>query len=519
MSELFLSVANMSLTASYVILFVIVIRLLLKKAPKVISYALWAVVAFRLIIPFTFESVFSLLPRKGNADPIPQDSMFQQSPQINSGIEAVDSFVGGALPAPAVGESANPLQIYIGIGSYIWILGMAALLIYSLVSVLLLKKQLKNAQLIERNIYEAENLRTPFVLGFYRPKIYLPAGLHAEERSYVLLHEQTHIKRCDHMIKPLAFLVLSVYWFNPLAWVAFMLMSRDMEFSCDERVLKKLNINSEIKKSYATSLLSLATERRNLNGSPLAFGGGSVKGRIKNVLRYKKPKLGVVVCSIAILLAVGIGLIANPKVKGADDVDVANYESTPEQPEESEAEIVRDQVNQPFSIKGNQISDDDQESIVAFGKAFANLYTGAVAEQKAVSFNDYISNESLLQFTNKMLELEQRIEVKGGIGVIFGSENEFKEAELKKYDDNLYYLGLPFSNQGSGMNLRMLVRAENKALKIVDLYFGNKDGVDTIATGHPADRKLDPQLWGDQAWVDAVFKKLEKYGSELNEYR
>jgi beta-lactamase regulating signal transducer with metallopeptidase domain len=311
MSELFLSVLNMSLTASYVILFVILVRLLLKKAPKVISYVLWGVVAFRLIIPFSFESMFSLLPRNTNTVPIPHDITYQQSPQINSGIEVVDSFVSESLPAPAIGASVNPLQIYIEIGSYIWILGIMVLLIYSLVSILILKKQLKSVQLIEQNIYEAENLKTPFVLGLIRPKIYLPTELSIEERNYILLHEQTHIHRKDHIIKILAFLILSIHWFNPLVWIAFILMSRDMELSCDERVLKEMD--KDIKKPYANSLLLLATGRYILNGSPLAFGEGNVKGRIKNVLNYKRPRFWVLVFSIVVVTAVGIGLMANPK--------------------------------------------------------------------------------------------------------------------------------------------------------------------------------------------------------------
>ncbi|MGI6098094.1 MAG: M56 family metallopeptidase [Dethiobacteria bacterium] len=311
MSELFLSVLNMSLTASYVILFVIIVRLLLKKAPKFISYALWGVVAFRLIVPFSFESIFSLMPRNTNAVPIPHDIIYQQSPKINSGIEVVDSFVSQSLPAPTAGASANPLQIYVEIGAYIWALGIVALIVYSLVSVLILKRQLKSAQLIEQNIFEAKNLKTPFVLGLIRPKIYLPVGLKGEERSYILLHEQTHIHRKDHIIKILAFFILSIHWFNPLVWIAFILMSTDMELSCDEKVLKEMN--EDIKKPYANLLLSLATGKHVLNGSPLAFGEGNVKGRIKNVLNYKKPRFWIIVISIIVVTVVGIGLMANPK--------------------------------------------------------------------------------------------------------------------------------------------------------------------------------------------------------------
>ena len=173
-----------------------------------------------------------------------------------------------------------------------------------------LKKQLKNSDLIEENIFEVKNLKTPFVLGVIKPKIYLPPGINAEEKKYILLHEQTHIQRKDHVIKILAFFILSIHWFNPLVWIAFILMSTDMELSCDERVLKEMN--EDIKKPYANSLLSLAAERHILNGSPLAFSEGNVKGRIKNVLNYKKPRFWVVVIAIILVVGVTIGCSTNP---------------------------------------------------------------------------------------------------------------------------------------------------------------------------------------------------------------
>ena len=202
MSGLFLAILNMSLTASYVILFVILVRLLLRKAPKAIFYALWGVVAFRLIIPFSFESMFSLMPRNTNAVPIPHDIIYQQIPQINSGIEVFDSFVSESLPAPTVGASANTLQIYIEVGAYIWVLGIIVLLVYSLVSILKLKRQLKSAELIEQNIFEAKNLITPFVLGLIKPKIYLPLGLILKKEAIFcymnkpILIEKTISLRC-----------------------------------------------------------------------------------------------------------------------------------------------------------------------------------------------------------------------------------------------------------------------------------------------------------------------------------
>ncbi len=311
MSKLFLSVLNMSLTSSYVILCVILVRLLLKKAPKVVSYALWGVVAFRLILPFSFESMFSLMPRNMNAAPIPLDIIYEQSPQINSGIEVVDTFVNDSLPALATGASVNPLQIYMEIVAYVWVLGITALLVYSLVSIVILKRQLKSAQLIGGNIFEAKSLKTPFVFGFVKPRIYLPAGLNDTERRHILIHEQTHINRKDHIIKILAFLILSIHWFNPLVWIAFMLMSEDMELSCDEKVLKEMN--EDIKKPYASSLLSLAAGRHILNGNPLAFGEGNVKSRIKNVLSYKKPSSWIIISAVIVAVVISIGLLTNPK--------------------------------------------------------------------------------------------------------------------------------------------------------------------------------------------------------------
>ena len=185
------------------------------------------------------------------------------------------------------------------------------MLFYSLISILILKRQLNSAQCIENNIFEVKNLKTPFVFGLVRPKIYLPVTLYQEERSYILLHEHTHIHRKDNIIKILAFLILSIHWFNPLAWIAFMLMSTDMELSCDESVLRKMN--QDMKKPYANSLLSLATGRHVLNGCPIAFGEGNVKGRVKNVLNYRKPTFWIMILAVLAVVVVSIGLLANPK--------------------------------------------------------------------------------------------------------------------------------------------------------------------------------------------------------------
>ena len=321
MEKIFLDILNMSLTASFVIIVIIAARLLLKKAPKSISYALWAVVGFRLIFSFNLESVFSLLPFK--AEPIPADIALQAIPRINSGIAAIDNAISVLLPAATPAASANPLQIWVGIGSYVWFFGMAAMLIISLVSLVLLKHRLFGARFIAGNIFEAAKLKTPFVIGLFKPKIYLPPGLFGDERRYIILHEQTHIRRYDHIVKMLAFLVLCLHWFNPLVWVAFLLMGADMEMSCDERVIKELG--REIKNDYSLSLVRMAAGHKILNGSPLAFGEGTMKQRIKNVLNFKKPSRIIIIATLTLVIILTIGFA----VSKTNDIDnYSNYDDS-----------------------------------------------------------------------------------------------------------------------------------------------------------------------------------------------
>lgn len=311
METIFIKILNMSLTASYVILLVLAARLLLRRAPRIFSYALWSIVLFRLVCPVSPESVFSLIPFK--TAPIPADIALQPVPRVESGIHIADNVVSSVLPAATPAASVNPLQIWLAAGTYLWLMGIAVLLIYSIVSVVRLKRRLNQAVFIEHNIYETSDTKTAFVLGLIRPKIYIPSGLSADERSYIIRHEQTHIRRFDHAVKLGAFLVLCLHWFNPLVWLAFALMSADMEMSCDERVLKEMG--GEIKKAYSTSLLSLAAGRRLIGASPLAFGEGNIKRRIKNVLNYQKPALWIVVFALIVVLTACAGLAADPQSK------------------------------------------------------------------------------------------------------------------------------------------------------------------------------------------------------------
>ncbi|WMJ85218.1 M56 family metallopeptidase [Oscillospiraceae bacterium LTW-04] len=315
----------MSYTASYVILAVILVRLLLKKAPKSFSYALWSVVLFRLICPWSFESAFSLLSIGGRTT-----EQFQPFPEqfvtLGTVRSHVDTNGGGMIPSSVSPAPKEPL--FENIFTLIWLIGIAALLIYSVVMLLKLKKQLKGAVHDTENIYLSANLATPFVMRAVWPRIYLPLSLSETEKHYIMLHEQTHIRRFDHLIKLVSFLVLCIHWFNPLAWVAFFLSGRDMEMSCDETVIKKLG--SEVKKEYSSSLLSLATGRRMIGGIPLAFGEGDTKSRIQNVLNYKKLPFWIAVEAIVLCGVLIVGLMANPHSKEIIMVNDTLYEKSGE---------------------------------------------------------------------------------------------------------------------------------------------------------------------------------------------
>jgi|LSQX01.2.fsa_nt_gb beta-lactamase regulating signal transducer with metallopeptidase domain len=373
LEKIFLQILNMSFTASFVIIFVLIARLLLKKSPKVFSYALWGVVLFRLICPFTFESMFSLLPAKTNA--ISQDIVYATVPTIDTGISTVNHAVNSSLHAATPTASINPLQVWVSIGIMVWLLGITVLLVYSIISLVKLQRCLKNAVNERDNIYLAKHLETPFVMGIIRPKIYLPTSLSDEEKRYILLHEEMHIRRFDHVVKILSFFVLCLHWFNPLVWAAFFVSGRDMEMSCDEAVIKQLG--SDVKKEYSTSLLTLATGRRIIGGTPLAFGEGDTKGRIRNVLNYKKPAFWVVALSFIIVVALGIGFATNQKAERSFEMS-GNYLSDI-QPDEIAGNIASNNSADIITTPSETIN--SEYSIMKLGKNGEVLYESSLETQ------------------------------------------------------------------------------------------------------------------------------------------
>ena len=311
MNELFLKIINMSISASWLVLAVLILRFVLKKAPKWINVLLWGIVAIRLICPFSFESTLSLIP---SAETIPLNIGMDTTPTINSGISAINNAVNPIISqsnTPMAGASVNLLQITIGIYEYIWIFGMIALALYTAISYWRLHRKVDTAVRYKDNIFQSENLSFPFVLGIIKPRIYLPFKMNGQYLEHVVAHEQAHICRKDHWWKPLGFLLLMIHWFNPLMWLAYVLLCRDIELACDEKVIKELG--NEQRGDYTQALVACSINRRMIAACPLAFGEVSVKERVKSVMNYKKPAFWVIIISVIVCVGVAVCFLTNPK--------------------------------------------------------------------------------------------------------------------------------------------------------------------------------------------------------------
>lgn len=311
MNELFLKIINMSISASWLVLAVLILRFVLKKAPKWINVLLWGIVAIRLICPFSFESTLSLIP---SAETIPLNIGMDTTPTINSGISAINNAVNPIISqsnTPMAGASINPLQITIGIYEYIWIFGMIALALYTAISYWRLRRKVDTAVRYKDNIFQSENVSSPFVFGIIKPRIYLPFKMNGQYLEHVVAHEQAHVCRKDHWWKPLGFLLLMIHWFNPLMWLAYVLLCRDIELACDEKVIKELG--NEQRGDYTQALVACSVNRRMIAACPLAFGEVSVKERVKSVMNYKKPAFWVIIISVIVCVGVAVCFLTNPK--------------------------------------------------------------------------------------------------------------------------------------------------------------------------------------------------------------
>ena len=310
MSELFLKIVNMSISASWIVVAVLALRFCLKKAPKWVNVLLWGIVAVRMVFPFSIESVLSLIP---SAETISPSIMMEQSPSVQTGVPALNHVINPVISGsftPAPGASANPLQIWIPVLAGIWLFGIAALFLYSAVSYWRLRRKVCEAVILRGNIYQSEKVCSPFVLGIIRPKIYLPYHMDSREMDHVIAHEQTHIRRKDHWWKPLGFLLLTTHWFNPLMWLSYILLCRDIELACDEKVIRKMS--NEQRADYTQALVACSVDRRLITACPLAFGEIGVKERVKSVMNYKKPAFWIVLASVIVCAVIAVCFLTNP---------------------------------------------------------------------------------------------------------------------------------------------------------------------------------------------------------------
>lgn len=317
MAEIFQKALNMSIAAGWLILAVIALRLLLRRAPKRFRLLLWAVVGLRLALPWSIESALSLIP---SAQTLPEGIMLERAPVLDTGISSLNGAINPGFTAaftPELGASANPLQVLLPIAAALWMLGAAAMLLWALVSWLRLRKRVREAVRLEENVYECE-IASPFVLGLFRPRIYLPFSLENGERELVLAHERAHITAGDHIIKPLGWLLLAAHWYNPLVWLAYALFCRDIELACDERVVRGLSLSDRA--DYSQALLDLSRPRGGVRACPLAFGESSVKGRVKSVLSYKKPAFWLVLLAVVVCVGAAVCFLTDPKEE-AEPVD------------------------------------------------------------------------------------------------------------------------------------------------------------------------------------------------------
>ncbi|MBO5211736.1 MAG: hypothetical protein J6B80_07400 [Clostridia bacterium] len=325
MTDLFLAILNMSITASYIALAVILFRFLLRKAPKTLTVLMWAAVGIRLILPFSFESIFSLIP---SAKTVPENIIYATTPYIDSGISYLNQTVNPIISnsfSPNPTDSVNPLQIWLFIAAIVWVVGIIAMLVYTLISYLKIEIKVREAVKLQENIYLCDNIASPFILGVIKPKIYLPSSINESDIEFVTAHEKAHIKRLDHLWKPLGFLLLTIYWFNPILWVAFVLLCKDIELACDEKVIKQMG--AEIKKPYSEALLNCSVQKHLITACPLAFGETGVKGRIKSVLNYKKPTVWIIAFCLILSIVLGVCFLTNPKSNTIMHIEGVNFSS------------------------------------------------------------------------------------------------------------------------------------------------------------------------------------------------
>lgn len=455
MADVFIKTLNMGIAASWLILAVVVLRILLKRAPKRFRLLLWAAVGLRLVLPVSIESALSLVP---SAQTLPEGVMYAAAPELNTGIAALNDAINPAFTAafaPEPAASANPLQVLLPVASVIWLAGAAVMLLWALVSWLRLRRRVAEAVRLEGNMFESERVASPFVLGLIRPRIYLPFGLDEGAREQVLTHERAHIARGDHVIKPIGWLILAVYWYNPLVWLAYALFCRDIELACDERVIRRLPVSGRA--DYSQALLDLSRPHHGVGACPLAFGESAVKGRVKSVLTYKRPAFWLIMLAAVLCIGAAVCFLTDPKAEADDSVQNDSHD-----------------YGIPITVTA-VLPENFPEQVLEFAK-------GCAAQQAANM--DYL-NISAAEITELASYSEAEL-TDGGVACLFklGARYELAEPENVMPAGGMLIEGGWLTRADSGGDRFMLLRRDGDnwsyvgittALMIQEAYGGDYD--------------------------------------------
>ena len=366
MEAMFLQLVNLSMTAGWLVLAVLALRLLLRRAPKSILCAMWGLVGLRLLCPVSIESPLSLIP---SVQTLPETVLTAAQPEIYSGVAVIDRVVNPVLTnalAAAPGESVNPAQVLAGVLPWIWLLGMVGMLGYALFTTLRLRRRVSTAVRLEQGVKQSEYVKTPFVLGLIHPTIYLPFHMESADAVHVLAHERAHIRRGDPWWKALGFVLLAIYWFHPLMWVAYFFLCRDIEAACDETVIR--GFSREERQGYAEALLRLSVAVPALHGCPLAFGEVGVKTRIKGVMHYKKPGFWIVTLAVLAAMVVAVCFLTSPAAEKTPEITLPpaeNAETVQPQPQEQpEAPVVAEEIEETQETQETEPESDPLEAAV-----------------------------------------------------------------------------------------------------------------------------------------------------------
>lgn len=427
MDGVFLHFVNLSITAGYIVIAVILLRLLLKKAPRWVSCLLWGIVGLRLVFPVSLESVFSLIP---STKTISADEG-ALAPFVQSGFNAVDGGVNGYLGdryAEGITVPANLFENTLNVLAVIWVIGILAMLIYTVVTYLRIRSQVKTATVCEKNVFKSEFVKSPFILGVIKPKIYLPYGIDEKSAEYVLAHEKAHLKRLDHLIKPFAFLVLAVYWFNPLIWLAYILLCRDIELACDEKVIK--DMEKESRQDYSRALLTNSVNRRSVAACPLAFGEVGVKERVKSVMSYKKPAFWIIIAAAVICIVSAVCFLTNPKTA---DIKGKYLETTGVVYQNGSYSLSVTPENAPKFKVTEDMNLLVSESEGKYWDSYGSLFKRSLSRD---NFDKFFTNKDIWEpgFSAASLRMENRNAYQAGVLTSEGKETIYYLLEQKNGD-------------------------------------------------------------------------------------